>query len=117
MFRGTLGCLLVVCLTAGVTAQNLEKPDDGLLYDDEGRLLIVTLGTGATPLSLNFTNIFTTLLQDLAPFLAGAGLAALGFGIPSAFLWGKGCYGSGSGYSGSGYGNSGGYSSYSSYRR
>ncbi|MPC15798.1 uncharacterized protein LOC123508841 isoform X1 [Portunus trituberculatus] len=129
MSRLALGCLLAACLAVATAEQELDsiqdlETDDGNIYDDEGRLLIVTVGSGTSATSLNFTNLLPSLFSSIGPFLAGAGLTALGFGIPSAILWGKGCYGygygsgSGSGYgSDSGYGNSGGYSSYSSYRR
>ena len=128
MFRGTLVFLLIAVsfLTVAATEVDNElQADDSILYDDEGRLLIVTMGTGTGATSFNLTEVLTALLRNSGPFLAGAGLTALGFGIPAALLWGKGCgygYDSGSGYgsgsgSDSGYGNSGGYSSYSSYRR
>lgn len=129
MNRLALGCLLAACLVLAAAEQELDsmqtlEGDDGNIYDDEGRLLIVTVGSGTSGSTFNLTNLLPQLFSSIGPFLAGAGLTALGFGIPSAILWGKGCYGygygsgSGSGYgSDSGYGNSGGYSSYSSYRR
>lgn len=130
MFRVAVGCLLVASLTLAAAAQDLDV-EDGDIYDDEGRLLVVTMDTGAVPSIFNFTNGTGGLkFNGLLPLLLAAGTlaaaTAISIAVPLGILHHGGyCgYGSGSdtGYisgsdSGSSYGNSGGYSSYSSYRR
>lgn len=134
MFRAVLGCLLVVSLALVAAAeedQDLDV-DDGLVYDDEGRLLVVTMGTGSTGLSpFNISSIFNNIpLWVLSLGVLGAA-TAISIAVPLGVIHHYGGYcggygysgsGSGSGYgsssgSGSSYGNSGGHSSYSSYRR
>lgn len=145
MLRTVLGCLLVASFALAVGAEDPDM-DDGLAYDDEGRLLVVTVGSGTGGGGLNISSIVGGLLSAIfnpfnlnitggaAPYLiplllslASLGAAtAISIAVPLGVLhhhgycgYGSGSgsgYGSGSG-SDSSYGNSGGYSSYSSYRR
>lgn len=134
MLRTVLGCLLVASLALAAEAEDLDV-DDGLVYDDEGRLLVVTMGTGATTTAFNLSSILNLLNPLNLPPAALAALlslatigaaTAISIAVPLGVLHHHGYCGSGSG-SGSGYGsgsgsdssygNSGGYSSYSSYRR
>lgn len=128
MLRTALGCLLLTSLVMAAMEEDLDV-EDGNIYDDEGRLLVVTMGTGAAPLSFNLSSLLSPLSGLPAWALAATALGAsiaISIAVPLAVLHHKGyCgygsgsgsgYGSGSG-SGSSYGNSGGYSSYSSYRR
>ncbi|KAK7077602.1 hypothetical protein SK128_017540 [Halocaridina rubra] len=113
-------CLLAACFlfsytSAASASQDSMDYNDGSLFDEEGRLLVIPISGTTTTTGLNLLNI-TTLAPILAALASGLitllGLAALGF-----LIWGL-IAGSGSGYSGSGsYGGNGGYSSYSSYRR
>ncbi|KAG7156294.1 uncharacterized protein LOC121853788 isoform X1 [Homarus americanus] len=112
-------CVLVASVVTKAAAALDIDYNDGSLYDDEGRLLVIPIGatgTGLSGLNFNITSLaalFSVLASALVTLL---GLAALGFLLYSLFAGG---YGFGSG-SGSGYGGGsggGGYSSYSSYRR
>lgn len=114
MYSKLAGGVVLGCALAGRAAALDLLPEE--MYDDEGRLLVIPIGTGATGtgLSLNLTT-----LAGIASLLASGlitllGLGALGFLLYSLFAGDKG----GSGYSGSGgSGYGGGGSSYSSYRR
>lgn len=136
MLRTVLGCLLVASLALVAEAERPEV-DDGLAYDDEGRLLVVTMGTGASATGFNLSSLWNAIFGGNGPLSGPAAAAlllslltlgaatAIAIAVPLGVLHHHGyCGGSGSGSgygSGSGsdssYGNGGGYSSYSSYRR
>lgn len=139
MLRTVLGCLLVASLALAAEVKDPDV-DDGFVYDDEGRLLVVTVGSGfSNKTGFNISSILDLLnpfngLGQINPAalalllsLATLGAAtAISIAVPLSLVHHYGNCGSGSG-SGSGYGsgsgsdssygNSGGYSSYSSYRR
>lgn len=117
VWKIVLGCVLAVTVVAPAAWAVEVDYEDGSVYDEEGRLLIIPIGGTGTK------NLFTpniTTLAAIGAALASAlitllGIAALGFLLYS-LIAGKGYYDSGYGGS-SGYGSGGGYSSYSSYRR
>ncbi|XP_045615294.1 uncharacterized protein [Procambarus clarkii] len=125
MVSALVSCCLMAAFVVIHTAApvNADYGDDGGLFDDEGRLLVIPIGASDTSilpgLPFNITSLAQLLSVLTSVALTVLGLTALGFLI-YALVVGKHGYGSGyggSGYGGSGYGGSGGYSSYSSYRR
>lgn len=88
-------------------------------YDEEGRLIIVPVGTAGLGGVFNFTSALGPFLLALASAVVTLlGLTALGFLIWS-LVAGKYGYGGGfdPSYGSGGYGDSGSYSSYTSFRR
>lgn len=106
---------------AGALDYPLGEDDDGDggVYDEEGRLIIVPVGTAGLGGVFNFTSALGPFLLALASAVVTLlGLTALGFLIWS-LVAGKYGYGGGfdPSYGSGGYGDSGAYSSYTSFRR
>jgi len=112
MYSKLVAGVVLGCGLAGQAAALDLLPED--MYDDEGRLLVIPIGTGTTTngLSLNLTT-----LAGIASLLASGLITLLGLGALGFLLYSLFAGGGGSGYSGSGGSGYGGGSSYSSYRR
>jgi len=108
MYSKLVSGVVLGCALAGqAAALDLLTQED--IYDDEGRLLVIPIGTGT---STNGLSLNLTTLAGIASLLASGlitllGLGALGFLLYSLFAE---KLGGGSGYSGSGGSGGGGYS-------